>query len=139
MSDIKEFELITCDVPTKTNLIYPSRVFENALEKVKFPLTGEIHVTGEKKSFDDFSEVDNNRVSHQVTSIVFDPITKVATGKIKILETPEGLKLCKMINNQEVAFRLRGLVKKNKEIDGHERVTYLDIISFDALDKKNAA
>lgn len=139
MTDIKEFELITCDVPTKTNSIYPTRVFENALKNVKFPLTGEIYVIGEKKSLDDFSEVNFKKASHEILSIDFDPITKIATGRIKILETPEGTKLDRMINNNEVAFRLRGLVTKNKEIDGHFLVTYLDIISFDALNKNNAA
>lgn len=125
-----EGEFATFDELNQNNRIYPRDLYEEALSRL-MPKVESRSCLGECDHPADYDEVRLSNVSHVITEITTRD-NKVY-GKVELLNTPAGKIIeCLVEAGIPVGISSRA-VGDVKEVDGHEEVTSLDIITYDLV------
>lgn len=125
-----EGEFATFDELNQNQRIYPRSIYEEALSKL-MPKIESRSCLGECDHPTDYDEVRLSNVSHVITEVTTKG-NKVY-GKVELLNTPAG-KIIESLVEAGVPIGISSrAVGDVKEVDGHEEVTSLDIITYDLV------
>lgn len=125
-----EGEFATFDELNQNNRVYPRDLYEEALSRL-MPKIESRSCLGECDHPADYDEVRLSNVSHVITEINTEG-NKVY-GKVELLPTPAG-KIIECLVEAGIPIGISSrAVGDVKEVDGHEEVTSLDIITYDLV------
>ena len=133
-----KIRIMTLDKPNKNNRIYPTEVFKAAIDKYTSAIVGRcaVGVIENYKDSEHWESVDLSKCSHLVEQL--EIIDGAVMADIRVLDTVEGEKLAKMINEGVVTFRPRGMGQIDM-VDEHYVVSDYEIVAIDAVLTTNAA
>lgn len=125
-----EGEFASFDTLNQNNRVYPRDLYEEALNKL-MPKVKAKSCLGECDHPLDYDEVRLSNVSHVITEINVQG-DKVY-GKVELLNTPSG-KIVECLVEAGIPIGISSrAVGDVREVDGHEEVTSLDIITYDLV------
>ena len=121
MSELKNVVLLTTELPTKNNVVFPKVEVEKALSEVKLPLVG--YLNG------GIYDHDLEEASHEITDIKFDGNRLV--GTITTLDTSRGKILHDLIESKNIPTLAMSCSAGNIKFDGRiKTVVNVTIKSF---------
>ena len=133
MKNLKSQIIAISDIPNKNNRIYPKEVLEKVIEDfennkeeifgyIGMPLAGEDHI---------------HNISHVIKKLYMSNNCLIAD--IKILDTPKGIELLRIIKEEEIVFRLKGIAKTEKISGNYLIKKGYKLLSINAVNKQEAA